>query len=119
VTTYVITSSLSLARVLWWYGEDGLWPRARALEPSAVADLAEEFARYLDPGRLAEIWPDAPRHAHLVLPVIELFEGRPRPAARRRRRPEKHMPAELVASEEERSAAASEVQRIIWARQAS
>jgi hypothetical protein len=36
---HVITSPLSLARLLWWYGEDDLWPRALDLTPEAVAHL--------------------------------------------------------------------------------
>ena len=85
---YVITSPLSLARVLWWYGEDGLWPPALELAPDVVADLAPRFARLrAEPAVVELLWPGAPlADAHLVLGVIEQLEGRPRPAARRHRR---------------------------------
>ena len=41
---YVITSPLSLARIMWWYGEDELWTAAFLLEPAVVADLAPRLA---------------------------------------------------------------------------
>jgi hypothetical protein len=85
---HVITSPLSLARILWWYGEDDLWPAALALTPGAVADLATRFADLRAAPEVMEVmWPGAPIvDAHLVLGVIEHLEGRPRPAARRHRR---------------------------------
>lgn len=45
MATLVYTSPLSLARLLWWYGEDELWPRALDLPPLVVADLAAEFGK--------------------------------------------------------------------------
>ena len=86
--TYVITSPLSLARVLWWYGENDLWTAAHALAPAVVADLAPRFAELRTAPRVVELmWPGAPlADAHLVLGTIEHVEGRPRPAARRHRR---------------------------------
>ena len=85
---YVITSPLSLARILWWYGEDDLWPRALDLAPSEVADLARVFGTLLSTPEFVEAeWPDAPKtDAHLVLGTIEHLEGRSRPAVRRHRR---------------------------------
>lgn len=85
---YVITSPLSLARIMWWYGEDDLWTPALLLEPAAVAELAPRFAELrAAPGVLELLWPGAPvADAHLVLGTIEHLEGRPRPAARRHRR---------------------------------
>lgn len=85
---YVITSPLSLARVLWWYGEDDLWGAALALAPATVADLSPRFAQLRAAPEVMELlWPGAPlADAHLVLGVIEHLEGRPRPAARRHRR---------------------------------
>ena len=86
--TYVITSPLSLARVLWWYGEDELWSAALELAPAVVADLAPRFAELrAAPEKVELLWPGAPlADAHLVLGVIEHLEGRPRPAVRRHRR---------------------------------
>jgi hypothetical protein len=103
VVRLVVTSPLSLARVLWWYGEDGLWPRALTLRPTEVADLAPRFAELLaQPLLVADLWPCPPRHdAHLVLGTIEHLEERLRPAARRHRR-SGPMPDELDLSEEAR-----------------
>jgi hypothetical protein len=86
--TYVVTSPLSLARVLWWYGEDDLWPAALGLAPAVVADLAPRFAELRAAPETQELlWPGAPlADAHLVLGTIEHLEGRPRPAVRRHRR---------------------------------
>ena len=100
---YVITSPLSLARVLWWYGEDELWSVALHLEPTAVADLAPRFAELRATPEVVDLlWPGAPRaDAHLVLGTIEHLEGRPRPAARRHRRGGP-MPALLDIGEDER-----------------
>lgn len=85
---YVVTSPLSLGRVLWWYGEDELWSKAVLLMPSEVADLAPRFGElHAAPEIMELLWPGAPiRDAHLVLGTIEYLEGRPRPAARRHRR---------------------------------
>lgn len=100
---YIITSPLSLARVLWWYGEDSLWPRALELDPRVVADLAEEFAHLMNhPEQTARLWPSAPRDAYLLLPTIGSLEGRPRPAGRRHRRPASLMPEVLAVEEEQR-----------------
>ena len=100
---YVITSPLSLARVLWWYGEDDLWAAALGLLPPVVADLAPRFAELRSSAELVElVWPGAPSaDAHLVLGAIEHLEGRARPAARRHRRGGP-MPDMLNLSESER-----------------
>lgn len=85
---YVVTSPLSLARTLWWYGEDELWPAALVLVPAVVADLAPRFAELrAAPETVELLWPGAPlADAHLVLGVVEHLEGHPRPAVRRHRR---------------------------------
>ena len=85
---YVVTSPLSLARVLWWYGEDDSWPAALGLAPAVVADLAPRFAELRAVPEMVELlWPGAPvADAHLVVGVLEHLEGRPRPAVRRHRR---------------------------------
>ena len=99
----VITSPLSLARVLWWYGEDDLWAAALVLTPVVVAQLAPRFAELRSAPRVTELlWPGAPRaDAHLVLGTIEYLEGHPRPAVRRHRRGGP-MPDELDVGEEDR-----------------
>ncbi|MCY4726511.1 hypothetical protein NYO98_09490 [Nocardioides sp. STR2] len=100
---YVITSPLSLARVLWWYGEDELWGAALALTPTTVADLSPRFARLrAAPEVMDLLWPGGPAaDAHLVLGVLEHLEGRPRHAARRTRRGSA-MPDVLDVDEHER-----------------
>ena len=99
----VVTSPLSLARVSWWYGEDGIWPKALELLPSVVAGLAPRFGELLsEPDLVRDVWAEAPRHdAHLLLGTIEHFEGRLRAGARRHRRTGV-MPAELDRTEEAR-----------------
>lgn len=112
----VITSPLSLARVLWWYGEDALWPAALELSPADVASLAPRLARLRTAPEVVEtLWPGAPTaDAHLVLGAIERLEGRPRAAARRHRRGGP-MPEPLDADEESRWAdpALDEVLRLV------
>jgi hypothetical protein len=100
---YIITSPLSLARVLWWYGEDVLWGEALGLAPWVVADLAPRFAELRSAPEVMELlWPGAPQaDAHLVLGTIEHLEGHPRPAARRHRRGGP-MPEDLNDGESER-----------------
>lgn len=120
VVMLVRTSALSLARLLWWYGEDELWPRALQLPPSVVADLASEFGRFAsDRAAVERVWPTAPRDAPLLIPVIQYLEGRPRPALRTRRRPRKAMPAILDVDEAVRLAdpGLAEVSRILDDRQ--
>ena len=100
---YVITSPLSLARVLRWYGEDDLWGAVLGLAPAVVADLAPRFAELRSAPEVIELlWSGAPlADAHLVLGTIEHLEGRPRPAVRRHRRGGP-MPDELELGETER-----------------
>ena len=100
---YVITSPLSLARLLWWYGEDDLWPPALGLTPETVAFMSREFAALrADPERVERLWPSAPPDAYLLLPTIAELDGVPRPAARRYRRSTSGMPGLLAAEEEKR-----------------
>jgi hypothetical protein len=116
---YVITSPLSLARVLWWYGEDDLWPAALGLAPAVVADLAPRFAELRAAPEIVELlWSGAPlADAHLVLGTIEQLEGRPRPAVRRHRRGGP-MPVVLDLGENERwrDPALAEVFRLVQER---
>jgi hypothetical protein len=115
----VITSPLSLARVLWWYGEDDLWRSALGLAPAAVADLAPRFAELRGTPSVVELlWPGAPlQDAYLVLGTIEHLEGHPRPAMRRHRRGGP-LPDELDQRETERwhDPALAEVFRLVMER---
>lgn len=116
---HVITSPLSLARVLWWYGEDALWAPALELAPDVVADLAPRFAELRAAPEVVElVWPGAPLvDAYLVLGTIEHLEGRARPAARRHRRGGP-MPDVLDLGEDERwhDPALAEVLRLVQER---
>jgi hypothetical protein len=100
---YVITSPLSLARIMWWYGEDELWQPALELAPAVVADLAERFAELRGTPEIVELlWAGAPlADAYLVLGTLEHLEGRARPAVRRHRRGGP-MPEPLDVAETER-----------------
>jgi len=100
----VVTSPLSLARLLWWYGEDTLWKQALELTPEAVADIGERAGFLaLQPAVADQIWVNRPRSDWpVLLAAIEAIEGRGRPAAHRRRRPTKGMPERLAVSEAER-----------------
>ena len=115
----VITSPLSLARVLWWYGEDDLWREALGLAPAVVADLAPRFAELRNALEIVELlWSGAPlADAYLVLGAIEHLEGHPRPAVRRHRRGGP-MPDELDHAEAARwhDPALTEVQRLFMER---
>ena len=115
----VVTSPLSLARVLWWYGEDDLWRDALGLTPVVVADLSPRFAELGNAPTVVELmWPGAPlADAYLVLGAIEHLEGRPRPATRRHRRGVP-LPDELNRGETERwhDPALAEVFRLVNAR---
>src|SRR6185312_4634044 len=96
VSVRVLMSAKSLARELWCYGEDDLWPQALVLEPETLAELSAEFGRlHTDADAVARIWRDAPDEAYVLIPAIERLEGKRRPAARSRRRPRTAMPAIL------------------------
>jgi hypothetical protein len=96
VSVRVLMSAKALARELWAYGEDDLWPQALVLEPEALAELSGEFGRLrTDADAVARIWPQGPDEAYLLIPAIEWLEGKRRPAARARRRPRTAMPAIL------------------------
>jgi hypothetical protein len=103
VIRYVVTSPQSLARLLWWYGEDDLWPPALGLAPETLASMATQFAALrASPEDVERLWPGAPADAYLLLPTIAELEGSPRPAARRHRRPRSSMPRLLDVEEDKR-----------------
>jgi hypothetical protein len=58
--------TLSLGRVLWWYGEDALWPEALELSPATVANLVLGTIEHLE-GR-----PDPPRGATAAAPTCPM-----------------------------------------------
>ena len=106
----IVTSSLSLARQLWRYGEPELAKKARTLRPAKMIQLGERAGEIQQSGASDRLWPDGPRgDKALLLAATELFEGSARPTQRTRRLPEKQLPAELQATEQERWDAANEV----------
>lgn len=114
----VITSSLSLARELWRLGEPELAGRALDLSPDQVADIGQRAGQLHTSGEAGRLWPGGPGGKAVLLAVIEQLEGRARPCARNRRLPEKSLPEELQASEDERLAAAGKVAQIVTRRNA-
>jgi hypothetical protein len=110
VSLKIFTSSLSLARQLWRYGEAPLASRARSLKPKDLIALAERAGEIQMSGEGDRLWPDGPRgDKALLLAATERLEGKARPTQRTRRLPEGRLPAELQATEQERWDAASEV----------
>ena len=89
----ILTSSMSLARLLWRYGEDGLWRDALELSPERVASVGAHA------GELALEQPGMGTDGALTAAAIECLEGAVRRPTRTCRRPEKDMPQELAASE--------------------
>ncbi len=112
----VVTSSLSLARELWRYGEAELADRALHLSPDQVADIGQRAGQLHTSRQAEKLWPGGPGGKIVLLAAIELLEGRARPCARDRRLPEKMLPQQLQATEEERWAAAGEVAQIVTRR---
>ena len=106
----IVTSSLSLARQLWRYGEAHLADRARRLKPEDMIGLGERAGEIQTSGEGDRLWPDGPRDDKaLLLAATELLEGTPRPTQRARRLPVGKLPAELHATEDELWDAANEV----------
>lgn len=98
----IVTTSRSLARELWRYGEEALAERAAVLSVERVAEIGQRAGALVDDSRLANaIWQGLPSvRGHLVLATIEALEGSLRAPTRRRRRPEKDLPAKLVATKD-------------------
>jgi hypothetical protein len=113
----IITSSLSLARQLWRYGEPELADRALLLTPTEVADIGAR-AGVLFAAQADGLWPHGPGDRALMLAATEHLEGLARPCQRVRRLPEKSLPANLQASQDQRWAAALPVAAVVDARHA-
>ena len=113
----IITSSLSLARQLWRYGEPELADRVLRLTPTEVAGIGAR-AGVLYGAQADALWPHGPGDRALVLAAIEHLEGVARRCHRARRLPEKSLPAGLQASEDQRWAASLPVAAVVDARHA-
>ena len=97
----MIVSAIALARELWRYGEDDLWPRALGLAPAEMVEIGERSGDLLGT-KSNELWPDGPRGSRPVLLAgIEHLEGTIRPARLNVTRPDDTMPQELQISEAE------------------
>jgi DNA-directed RNA polymerase subunit K/omega len=104
------TSSLALARELWRYGEPALAKKARALRPPKVLQLAERAGEIQMSGESDRLWPEGPRaDKALLLAATELLEGKARPTQLTRRLPEKKLPPDFQATEEDLWDAANEI----------
>jgi hypothetical protein len=112
----VVTSSLSLARELWRYGEPALAEAALRLSPEDVADVGLRIGDLALSGEANRLWPDGPKDRAVLLAAVERLEGAPRPCARTRRLPEKSLPPDLQASEAQRWAAAEAVALVVTER---
>lgn len=95
------TTSLSLARSLWFYGEDDLWPRARTLPTPQLLEVGAHAGTLYTPQNEQRLGIRLTASLAMVLAAIELWEGQPRLPARTRRRPENQMPAELRATKDQ------------------
>jgi DNA-directed RNA polymerase subunit K/omega len=109
VSLRILTSSLTLARQLWRYGEAPLASRARKLKPKDLIELGERAGEIQRSGEGDRLWPDGPSDKVLLLAATELLEGKVRPTQRTRRLPVGKLPPELQATEQELWDTASEV----------
>jgi hypothetical protein len=90
----VETSRDLIAAALWDLGEDELAERALAMTPDDHAAIQRIEAVYEDPAYPLPIAGQRITHRHVTaLASVAYFEGRLRPLARTRRRPERLRPA--------------------------
>jgi hypothetical protein len=88
------TSSRMIAASLWDCGEDALAERALAMTPDEHAAIERIMAVYEDRTYPLPVVGQRITHRHVMaLAAIAYFEGRLRPLAQARRRPEKLRPA--------------------------
>lgn len=113
MTMVVVTSSLSLARELWRYGEPELADAAADLSAEDVLAVGKRAGSLVTSGEAARLWPNGPSSAAVMLAAVERLEGRARPCRLARRLPERRLPERFQASLEARFAAASEVAAVM------
>jgi hypothetical protein len=110
VSLRIRISALSLARQLWRYGEPELAQKARTLRPAKLLELGDRAGEMQLSGESDRLWPDGPRADRaLLLAATELLDRKARPTQRARRLPERQLPTELQATEEELWEAATEL----------
>lgn len=93
----VHVSKMLIAQALWDYGEDELWGRALQMTDADHIKIERICAWYEAADYPLPLVGQRITHHHVnALAAITLFEGRVRPLARTRRRPEKGRPRELL-----------------------
>ncbi|MGN0063701.1 MAG: hypothetical protein ACI379_05620 [Nocardioides sp.] len=89
----VHTSRSQVASALWDYGEDALAERAIGMNDDELASIEKISAWYEDPTYPLPMTGQRITHSHVAaFAAITLFEGRVRPLARTRRRPQRDRP---------------------------
>lgn len=89
----VRTSTSQVAAALWDYGEDELAARAIGMTDADLASIEKIAAWYEDPAYPLPVSGQRITHNHVnALAAITYFEGRLRPLARTRRRPQRGRP---------------------------
>ena len=89
----VHTSKSQVAAALWDYGEDELATRAIDMTDAELASIESISAWYEDPAYPLPMSGQRITHNHVnAFAAITLFEGRVRPLARNRRRPQRDRP---------------------------
>jgi hypothetical protein len=118
VTVYktVVTSPLTVGRILWQHGEADLARRALDLDPEVVLDIGTRTAELGESGEAKGAWPDGPKYRALLLAAIEQLEGSYRPCRLSVALPESDLPAKYQATEKQRHKATEPVNRAIEAR---
>ena len=90
---HVFSSQSQVAAALWDFGEDDLAARAIDLSSAELAAVERISAWYEHPGYPLPV-DGRITHRHVgALAAVTFFEGRLRPLARTRRRPERDRPA--------------------------
>ncbi len=89
----VHNSKSQVAAALWDYGEDELAARAIDMTDAELASIENISAWYEDPAYPLPMSGQRITHNHVnAFAAITLFEGRVRPLARTRRRPQRDRP---------------------------
>lgn len=88
VSEYVVIDRWTLSEELWLFGEDALHPRPLEMSDPEMAEL------YRLAGHIHVIEGRARSGSEAAaLALVQIADGRPRPLARRRRRPRSQLPA--------------------------
>jgi hypothetical protein len=89
------TSRLGLARALWCFGEDDLWPRVLALPLPVLADICRLAGQMSNPDTERQWGHRITKSSALALAAIAVLVGKSRYPARREARDRKHLPSRL------------------------